>query len=66
MNDLRVGLITLAKFCERTGLSTDTVRTMMKRGHWVQGKQWVKDPLGHVLVDFEAYEQWARGQTQAA
>lgn len=50
----------------RTGYTEEAILTKVKRGVWLEGKEFVRAPDGNVLIDMEGYERWAVGQRQAA
>lgn len=41
-----------------TGLSKPAIRTKIARGVWVEGRQFVRAPDGHVMIDMKGYELW--------
>jgi len=53
--------VTITKAVELTGYTEDAIRSKIKRGDWLEGALWIKGPDGRVLIDLEAYEQWATG-----
>lgn len=48
-----------------TGYSEEAISTKVKRGVWLEGREYVRAPDGSILVDLEGYERWAVGQRQA-
>ena len=51
----------IAKYCELSGESPETVRKRIKRGHWVKGIHAIKPPhIRELWIDLEAVEQWIR------
>jgi hypothetical protein len=50
----------------RTGYTVEAIETKIKRGVWLEGKEFIRAPDGAVLVDMEGYERWAEGQRQVA
>lgn len=62
---MSIRFVTLKRFEELTGYSEDATRTKMRRGVWLQDREFVKAPDGHVLMDLEAYERWVLGEAGA-
>lgn len=60
-----VRLVTIPRFEALTGYTVKAVRRKIETGVWLKGSVWVKAPDGHVLIDLEAYEEWARGKRAA-
>lgn len=50
----------------RTGYTVEAIETKIKRGVWLEDKEYIRAPDGAILVDMEGYERWAVGQRQAA
>lgn len=42
-----------------TGYSVKAIRRKIEDGKWVQGREYVKAPDGHVLIAMKGYSQWA-------
>lgn len=63
---MNVRFVTLKRFHELTGYTEEASRTKMRRGIWLQDREFVKAPDGHVLMDLEGYERWVLGEAQAA
>ena len=59
---MNVRFVTLKRFEELTGYSEQATRTKMRRGVWLQDREFVKAPDGHVLMDLEGYERWVLGE----
>ncbi|WP_202842097.1 excisionase [Luteimonas saliphila] len=57
--------VTIKRFGELTGYSEEAARQKMKRGDWLEGREFRKAPDGRVLMDMEGYEQWVLGATPA-
>jgi hypothetical protein len=51
---------------ELTGYTADAIEMKIKRGVWLEGKEYIRAPDKSILVDMEGYERWAVGQRQAA
>ena len=41
-----------------TGLTQPAIRTKISRGVWLQGREYVRAPDGHVMIDIKGFEQW--------
>lgn len=50
----------------RTGYTIEAIETKVKRGVWLEGKEYIRAPDGSILIDMEGYERWAVGQRRAA
>lgn len=44
------------------GLSEETARKYRERGLWLEGKHWRKDPVGRVVYNPPAIEDWFEGK----
>jgi hypothetical protein len=51
---------------ELTGYTAEAIMTKVKRGVWLEGKEYIRAPDGSILIDMEGYERWAVGQRQEA
>lgn len=49
-----------------TGISKKAVERKIQRGAWLEGKEFIYDPDGLVLVDREGYKRWAEGRRRGA
>lgn len=49
-----------------TGFTVEAIETKVKRGVWLEGKEYIRAPDKSVLIDMEGYERWAVGQRQEA
>lgn len=49
-----------------TGYTEKAVRRKIEEGYWLEGKEFVRAPDGHILVSMEGYYKWAENQKQAA
>ena len=54
--------VKIGKFEELTGYTEKAVRRKIQEGVFVQGREFLKAPDGHILIDMEGYEKWARHQ----
>jgi len=50
--------VTIPLAAAMTGLSAAAIRTKIARGVWVEGREYVRAPDGHVMVDMRGYERW--------
>lgn len=50
----------------RTGYTVEAIETKIKRGVWLEGKEYIRAPDNALLIDMEGYERWVVGQRQAA
>lgn len=48
-----------------TGYSVEAVQTKIKRGVWLEGREYIRAPDGNILIDLEGFYRWAEGQRQA-
>ena len=54
---MEIDSIKIAKFCTLTGWTEDAVRGRMKRGDWIDGREYVK--VGNtILISIKGYEKW--------
>lgn len=42
-----------------TGYSVKAMRRKIETGMWVEGREFVKAPDGHVLISMAGYRRWA-------
>ena len=40
----------------------NAIETKIKRGVWLEGKEYIRAPDRSILIDMEGYERWAVGQ----
>lgn len=50
----------------RTGYTVEAIESKIKRGVWLERREYIRAPDGCILVDMEGYERWAVGQRRAA
>ncbi len=48
----------LKKFCECSGWTTDAVYQKIKKGQWIDGREYSKAPDGNIVVSIRGYEAW--------
>lgn len=49
---------TIRKFSELSGYTEDAVRSKIKRGDWLENREWVKAPDRRILIDVVGYNAW--------
>lgn len=50
--------VKLPLFEALTGYTEKAVRRKIEEGIWIEGRQYVRAPDGHILVSMEGYYQW--------
>lgn len=50
----------ISAFCQETGYSEKAIRHKIDGGVWVEGREYVRAPDGHLLVDTAKFDAWAR------
>ena len=55
-----------AKFEAITGYTVEAIQTKIKRGVWLEGREFVRAPDGNILLDLQGYYLWAAGQRRTA
>ncbi len=58
--------VRLPLFERLTGYTQKAVRRKIEEGQWLEGKQYMRAPDGHILVDMEGYARWVESQRQVA
>lgn len=48
----------LREFCRRHGIKPDAVRQRIRRAQWIEGREYHRDPLGHIHVSLKGYDRW--------
>jgi hypothetical protein len=51
--------VTIELFARISGYSEKAIRRKIERGVWLQGREFVRAPDGHVLISTKGYAQWA-------
>jgi len=41
-----------------TGYSEKAIRRKIEEGIWIEGREWIKAPDGHVMISIRGYEKW--------
>jgi hypothetical protein len=49
-----------------TGYTVEAIQTKIKRGVWLEGREFVRAPDGNILLDLEGYYLWASGPRRTA
>jgi hypothetical protein len=52
----------IPKFCSESGYSEKAVRRKIQDGIWLEGRQFLRAPDGHIMIIIEGIESWAEGQ----
>ncbi len=55
---MSLNYLTIDKFSEVSGYTKEAIRSKIKRGQWLEGREWKKAPDGRNLISIEGYEQW--------
>lgn len=50
--------VKLALFEALTGYTVEACHTKIKRGVWLEGREYRRAPDGNILVDLLGYERW--------
>lgn len=50
--------VTVKKAATMVGLTEEAIRKRVQRGVWLEGREWVRDPLGRIMLDTEALDRW--------
>lgn len=58
--------IKLQVFEALTGYTQKAVRRKIEEGVWLEGREFMRAPDGHILVDLRGYEKWVENHKQAA
>jgi hypothetical protein len=45
-----------------TGYSAEAIKQKITEGAWRSGREYIRAPDNHILIDLEGYERWATGQ----
>lgn len=56
--------VTIGKLAKLTGYSEDAIRKKISTGVWLEGVIWTHAPDNRVLINTEAYNQWAEGNPE--
>ena len=56
--------VTIGKLAQLTGYSEDAIRKKISTGVWLEGVIWTHAPDNRVLINTEAYDQWAEGNPE--
>ncbi len=50
----------LQKFCEIYGYEPDAIRQRIYRAQWIEGREFHRDPFGHIHISLKGYDRWVR------
>jgi hypothetical protein len=53
--------VLIPRAAEITGYSVRAIELKLKRGVWVEGKEWHKLPDGHRAIDMAGFRAWCEG-----
>jgi hypothetical protein len=42
-----------------TGYTVKAMERKIERGDWLEGREYIRAPDGHILLDVRGYERWA-------
>lgn len=51
--------VTVRVYATITGRTENSMRMKMRDGKWLEGREYIKDPDGTVLIDREGVQRWA-------
>lgn len=54
--------VTVKLYETLTGITEKATRRRMERGVWIEGKHFIRDPQGTILINREACRKWAEGE----
>lgn len=49
-----------------TGNSVKSAETRIASGVWVEGREYIRDPLGHIHIDLKGYDRWLLRESEPA
>jgi hypothetical protein len=52
--------VLIAQAAALTGYSRAAIEAKIAKGQWVEGREWVKAPDGHRMIDMEGYARWVQ------
>lgn len=61
---MTVRYVTVDKFAEDSGYTSDAIRNKIQRGVWIEGRQFVRAPDNRTLIDTIGVEKWVEGQRE--
>jgi len=50
--------VTVAVYAAISGLSQNAIRCKIKAGTWLEGREYIRAPDGHVMIDREGVQRW--------
>jgi hypothetical protein len=54
--------VLIKKFCELTGYTDKAVRHKVALGVWLEGKEYVRAPDGHIVINMDNYYKWVESK----
>ena len=58
-------LLRIKKFCDETGWSEKSIRRMIEKGVWINGREYVRMDNRRILVSVRGYEAWVNHDRKA-
>lgn len=58
--------VRLSVFHNMTGIKPNAVHQRIHRGVWLEGFEFVRDPLGQIQMSMEGYYRWVEGRPRVA
>lgn len=58
--------VKLPLFEALTGYTEKAVRRKIEEGHWLESKEYLRAPDGHILVNMEGFYAWVEAAKRAA
>jgi hypothetical protein len=55
--------VTVKLAARMTGLTEKAIRRRIESGHWLEGREWRRDPLGGINIDTRGIEKWVETAT---
>ncbi len=53
------------KFCELTGWTEKSVRCMIEKGTWIDGREYTRMPNRRIVISIKGYETWINHNKKA-
>lgn len=50
--------VTIVLASVKTGYSEKAIRRKIEDGVWIEGREYVRAPDGHIMIDMEGMEKW--------
>jgi len=55
---MEIDSLRIKKFCELTGWTVEAVKMKIKRGVWLNGREYIKAIDGNIVISITGYEAW--------